>query len=78
MELIISNEIQIREATPEVVQYCRDNLVFLNPEYQLRQRRGMWLGNTPQYIYLYRVDGAVIYVPCGVGKHLRKFLETPK
>ena len=44
MELIISNEIQIREATPEVVQYCRDNLVFLNPEYQLRQRRGMWLG----------------------------------
>lgn len=74
MELIISNEIRIREATPQVVQYCRDNLVFLNPEYQLRQRRGMWLGNTPQYIYLYRMDGAVIYVPCGTGKHLRQFL----
>ena len=40
-----------------------------------RERRGLWVGNTPKYLWLYRVDGSDLIVPTGVGKQVRKFLS---
>lgn len=54
----------------------RQNLTLPNPEYNKKLRMGLWTGNTPAQISLYRVDGNQLIVPCGVGKHLRRYLGS--
>lgn len=76
MKVTISNEISIQDPSPELLAWIRKNLNIANPEYGKKLRMGLWIGNTPAQISLYRVDGNIIFVPCGVGKHIRKFL-TP-
>ena len=78
MELTIGNELYIQDPSPELLQWARQNLVFENPEYINRKRRGFWTGNTDQYLSLYRVMSGVLVLPCGVGKHIRKFLSGCK
>ncbi len=75
MDLTISNELTIRHPTAELINWARENLVFINPEYVTRKRRGLWTGNTDQYISMYSVDGEKIILPCGVGKKIRQFLN---
>lgn len=75
MELVISNELFIRNPSVALVQWARDNLVFENPEYINRRRRGLWTGSTNHFITMYRTDGETLILPCGTGKHIRKFAE---
>ena len=75
MELTIGNELYIQDPSPELLQWARQNLVFENPEYINRKRRGFWTGNTDQYLSLYRVMSGVLVLPCGVGKHIRKYIQ---
>ncbi len=35
---------------------------------------GLWTGNTPESLFLYRVDGNALLLPVGVGKQIRQFL----
>ena len=42
MELTIGNELYIQDPSPELLQWARQNLVFENPEYINRKRRGFW------------------------------------
>lgn len=75
MVLTISNELIIHQPTPELISWARENLVFVNPEYITRKRRGLWTGNTEQYINIYSVNGEDLILPCGVGKHIKPFLN---
>lgn len=75
MDLTISNELTIRHPTAELINWARENLVFINPEYVTRKRRGLWTGNTDQYISMYSVEGEKLILPCGVGKKIRQFLN---
>lgn len=75
MQVIIGSEIRIMGAGKEVYDWCGENLVLPNPEYTDRKRRGMWTGKTPQYLWLYRIEGNELVVPVGVGKELRQFLK---
>lgn len=78
MVLTISNELIIEQPTQKLIEWVRNNLVFVNPKYIDRKRRGLWLGNTEQYISLYAVDGEKLILPCGVGKKIRPFLTGCK
>lgn len=75
MKVTISNEIMVQDPPPELVNWVRDNLNIPNPEYSKKLRMGLWIGNTPPQISLYRVDGDRILLPCGVGKHIRKYIQ---
>lgn len=75
MRITISNEIYIQDPVPELLAWVRENLNLPNPEYSKRLRMGLWTGNTPAQISLYRVDGNQLIVPCGVGKHIRQYLD---
>jgi len=75
MQVAIGSEIRLRDVHKAVYDWCSDNLVIENPEYQNRKRRGMWTGNTPQYLWLYRIDGDEVVVPVGTGKEIRSFLS---
>ena len=70
MELIISNEITIIDPTQEVRQWVYDKLKVPNPEYNNKVKMGLWLGNTPKELKLYRTSGNNIIIPYGVRKSL--------
>ena len=70
MELIISNEITIHDPTQEVRQWIYDKLKVPNPEYANKVKLGLWVGNTPKELKLYRVSGNSIIIPYGVRKSL--------
>lgn len=75
MELIIGSELQVKNAPERLRKWCSENLIIPNPEYADRKRRGIWTGNTPQYLWLYRVDGSDLLLPVGMGKQVGEFLE---
>ena len=47
VKVIISNEITITDATQEILDWCKRELVLPNPEYAKKERMGLWVGNTP-------------------------------
>ena len=74
MQVTIGSEISIQDPPPDMVGWIRENLVLQNPEYCKKQRMGMWIGRTPEYISLYYVDGNKVVVPCGVGREIRRYI----
>ena len=70
MKLIISNVITIIDPTQEVMQWVYDKLKVPNPEYSNKVKLGLWLGNTPKELKLYRVSGNSIIIPYGVERSL--------
>lgn len=70
MNITISNEITIHDTTPEVRQWVYERLKVQNPEYSNKVKLGLWVGNTPKELKLYRVSGDSVIVPYGVQKSL--------
>ena len=66
MKLIISNEITIKDPTPEVREWVYSRLKVANPEYSKKVRLGLWIGNTQKDIALYRNSGSDLIIPHGV------------
>lgn len=75
MVLTISNELIVHQPSQELINWARENLVFVNPEYITKKRKGFWLGNTEEFISIYSVNGEDLILPCGVGKHIKPFLN---
>lgn len=73
MQIHIGAEIRIQDVRKEVMDWCKENLILVNPEYTDRKRRGLWTGNTPQHISLFRTDGDELVVPVGVGREIGSF-----
>lgn len=74
MQITISNEIYIKDPSPEIVHWTREHLIIPNPEYVKKQRMGLWVGNIDPQLYLFYVDGDVLALPCGVWKQICGFL----
>ena len=70
MEIIISNEITIKDPTSDIRAWVYDKLKVSNPEYSKKIRLGLWVGSTPKEIKLYRTSGNDLIVPFGVWKSL--------
>lgn len=65
MRAIVGSKIKIENYTPEILQWCQDNLILTNPEYYKRERMGKWCGNIPQEIFLYERVGKDLILPFG-------------
>ena len=74
MRIVIGSEIRVMNAAKALYDWCSENLVLPNPEYTDRKRRGMWTGSTPQYLWLYRIDGDELILPVGTGREVRQFM----
>ena len=60
------------------LEWCKNNLELVNPEYITKVRMKLWIGNTPQKLYLYEVVGDKIRVPYGCLYKVWHFLDNPK
>ena len=76
MKVIISNEITITEATQEILDWCNENLVIPNPEYAKKERMGLWTGNTPRTLSLYKINGESVILPIGAFKDIKPIIKT--
>ena len=76
MKVTISNEITITEATQEILDWCKRELVLLNPEYAKKERMGLWVGNTPRTLSLYKINGNSVIIPIGAFKYIKPILNT--
>lgn len=76
MKVIISNEITITEATQEILDWCKRELVLPNPEYAKKERMGLWVGNTPRTLSLYKINGESVILPIGAFKGIKPILNT--
>ena len=76
MKVTISNEITITEPTPEIMSWCKKELVLPNPEYAKKEQMGLWVGNTPRTLSLYKINGNSVIIPIGAFKHIKPILNT--
>lgn len=65
MKIRVGNNIAIIEPTPQIKQYCNDNLVLPNPDYYKLERLGKWTGSIPKEIVLYEIQGDTYILPFG-------------
>ena len=76
MKVIFSNEITITDATQEILDWCNENLVIPNPDYAKKERMGLWTGNTPRTLSLYKINGESVILPIGAFKDIKPILNT--
>lgn len=55
--MTVSNQLRIENPTADLLEWCKKNLVLANPDYTKKARMNLWLGNTPQKLYLMQWDG---------------------
>lgn len=65
MEIIVSNKITIKDATPEVQRWCERELILSNPDYYKKERMGKWTGDTSPKIVLFEKNGNDLMLPFG-------------
>ncbi len=65
MRLIVSNQLKIVNPSQELIGWCKKNLVLKNPDYARKARMNLWLGKTPEKLYLMQWDGDTLVLPYG-------------
>lgn len=70
MNVKIKNKLIISDYPKELTDWCRKNLVLDNPDYHKKERMGLWIGNTPKYIWLFEQIGNEIHIPFGCVRNL--------
>ena len=76
MIVTISNNIRIKNPSPEIISWCKAHLILPNPDYAKKVRMGFWVGNTPQNLYLYEVHGEEIVLPYGTLKQIQPMVKN--
>jgi superfamily II DNA or RNA helicase len=76
VSITVSNVITIDNPSAELLTWCQQNLRLKNPEYDKKLRMHFWLGNTPQYLYLYEIHGDKLVLPFGVLRNILPMVNT--
>lgn len=63
--MTVGNQLRIQKPTADLLDWCKKNMVLANPDYAKKVRMHLWLGNTPQKLYLMQWDGDTLVLPYG-------------
>ena len=63
--ITVSNVITLDKPSPALLSWCIKHLRLRNPEYDKKVRMHFWVGNTPEWLYLYEVHGGKLVLPFG-------------
>lgn len=75
MQVDIGSTVTVRDPTPELIQWCKKNLVVTNPDYSKKARMHLWTGNTPRTLNLYETRGNDLVMPFGVLRSIMPLLD---
>lgn len=75
MIIEIGSTLKITDPSQEIIDWCKENLVLPNPDYQKKVRMHFWVGNTPRQLLLYSVNGNDLILPFGCLRSLLPLLE---
>ena len=78
MQVTISNNIKAQKPTPELIEWCKQNLIIDNPDYAKKVRMGFWVGDTPKHLHLYEVHGDSLILPYGTLKQIVPLINYVK
>ena len=73
--ITVSNVITIDNPSRELLSWCTKNLRLRNPDYDKKVRMHFWLGNTPEYLYLYETRGDTQVLPFGVLRQVAQMIS---
>lgn len=73
MKIILSNCIEIREPTEEIIKFCKKQLTYKNPDIEKKKRMGFYTYGMNKEIKLYNEYNGNLYVPVGFFETLYKF-----
>ena len=73
--ITVSNVITVDNPSAELLKWCRQNLKLKNPEYAKKQRMHLWVGNTPEFLYLYETRGDKLVLPFGVLRNIMPMIN---
>ncbi len=73
MKIILSNCIEIQQPIKEIVDFCKKELTFKNPDVEKKKRMGFYAYGIPKEIKLYNEYNGNFYVPMGFFETLYKF-----
>lgn len=68
--ITVSNVITIDNPSKEFRAWCAKNLSLKNPEYIKKQRMHHWVGNTPEHLHLYGINGDKWILPFGTLRNI--------
>ena len=74
--ITVSNVITIDNPSEELIKWCKQNLRLKNPEYAKKVRMHFWLGNTPEFLYLYETHGDKLVLPFGVLRNIFPMVDA--
>ena len=74
--IMVSNVITIEHPSKELLSWCTKNLRLRNPEYDKKVRMHFWVGNTPEWLYLYETRGDQLILPYGVLRNILPMINT--
>ena len=75
MNTTIANKIYINEPTEELKAWAKEHLCFPNPEFEKKQRMGLWTGRTPRELRMYEWNGNTLVLPFGVCREIMPLLR---
>ena len=75
MQVVVSNNIRIKNPSKEILSWCNQHLKLNNPEYAKKVRMGFYVGNTPKHLFLYEVHGDEIILPYGTLKQIQPLIK---
>lgn len=75
MLVTIGNTIKVNDPSEELRAWCRKNLVLHNPDYVKKAKMGLWVGKTPEWLYMYSVRGEGLILPFGSLREILPFIE---
>lgn len=70
----IANRITITGPTDEIRQWVKDNLIMPNPDFQKKERMGLWVGRTPRDLRMFEWRGDKLILPFGVCREIMPML----
>lgn len=75
MLIEVGSYLKITDPSSKLKDWCKENLVLTNPEYQKKVRMHLWVGNTPKQLLLYSMNGDDLILPFGCLRSILPLLD---
>lgn len=75
--ITLSNVVRIQNPPEHLVKYCENNFKVNNPEYITKKRIGLWTGDIPKIMYLYKYHKSkgLLQIPIGLFNEIKGLLD---